>query len=544
MARHQRRSRQLKLCQIGCALSTTLLLIVLVGCGSVGAHAAAPQSSGSSDDSGPLIDVTSADHFDKLIQTSADGSVVAFTVSWCGHCKALKPELEAAATQLAKIGIPVLLADGDRLKKVARRFGVTGFPAIFIFHPVTGNDISSPTRYSGPRTRDGLVRRIKKLLRPEIEAVEQEAHMRAFMARAAASQTASYLIFGDVSPNDKALVERTASLSPLAAEIMLGHNPKPDDTMIRASGVERLPALLALYPGHRGLGDAASFVTYSFSEATIQQFVRETMLPPVLEIDAENTGIMIESGLLPVLIFTKGTHEDERVVDGLRELAVSSFKRSHQLAHLNCRPSDAANDTKIASPAVARLVDLFRVKNFPQVIVYNHAERSFVRCPPVFDSFGEKDCPIKRCLDTQLASFIGSIDDAENRASFITLVSTTEYQADVLRGTSPTELKNMLVERYDIEYLDTGFFAWLDRKYPFLIKFAKRPEFVLLTMLPITIMLSYFMPSSSEQPGAADNAGATEDKKSGQDGSSQSREHDEAEAQAEEEEEEEEKKEK
>ena len=535
-------------------ISAVVMLIVLIlGSGGLGATAAAPQSSSSrnSGEGAPLIEVTSADHFEELIQSNTDGSVVAFTVSWCGHCKELKPELEAAAVQLAKIGIPVLLADGDRLKKIARRFGVTGFPALFIFPPATpssssagGNTNVSPTRYSGPRTRDGLVRRIKKLLRPETEAVAQEAQMRAFMGRAAAGQTATYLILGEVLPKDKALIERVASSSPLATEIMLGHNPKPDDAMLRASGVERLPALLALYPGHRSPGRAASFVAYSFSEAVIEQFVRETMLPPVLEIDAENTGILIESGLLPVLVFTKGTkEEDTRVMDDMRELAISSFKRSHQIAHLDCRPRDPDDDTSTALPAIARLVDLFRVTSFPQVIAYNHAERSFVRCPPIFDSIGEIENPIRRCLDTQLASYIGSIDDAEIRASLITLVSTTQKQADVLRKTSHTELKNMLEKKkYDIEYLDTGFFAWLDRKYPFLIKMAKRPEFMLLTMLPITIMLSYFMPSSRpEEQDAAD--AATGEKKNDGDGQSREQQHDDddVEPQAEEENEEEKK---
>ena len=131
-----------------------------------------------------LTEVESAQHFDELIESSAVGSVVAFTVSWCGHCKELKPELEAAAVELATIGIPVLVADGDRLKKVAKRLGVTGFPAIFIYRPT---DRQAPVRYSGPRTRDGLVRRIKKLLRPETEAIDQASEMDAFMARLASA---------------------------------------------------------------------------------------------------------------------------------------------------------------------------------------------------------------------------------------------------------------------------------------------------------------------------------------------------------------------
>ena len=151
-----RKSRPWELSMGNSMVSTAVfivLIVLLVGCGGImGATAAAPQSSSSSTsgDGGPLIEVTGVDHFEKLIQTNnTEGSVVAFTVSWCGHCKALKPELEAAAVELAKIGIPVLLADGDRLKKVARRYGVTGFPALFIFPPITSTS-TSPSSCASP----------------------------------------------------------------------------------------------------------------------------------------------------------------------------------------------------------------------------------------------------------------------------------------------------------------------------------------------------------------------------------------------------------
>ncbi|KAF9331706.1 protein disulfide-isomerase precursor, partial [Linnemannia elongata] len=69
--------------------------------------------------------------------------LVEFFAPWCGHCKALAPEYEIAATQLKEHGIPIAK-------------GVQGYPTLKVFRDGT------PSDYQGARKADAIVSYLKK----------------------------------------------------------------------------------------------------------------------------------------------------------------------------------------------------------------------------------------------------------------------------------------------------------------------------------------------------------------------------------------------
>lgn len=52
---------------------------------------------------------------------------------WCGHCKALAPEYEEAATSLKEKNIKLVKVDCTEEADLCQSFGVEGYPTLKVF---------------------------------------------------------------------------------------------------------------------------------------------------------------------------------------------------------------------------------------------------------------------------------------------------------------------------------------------------------------------------------------------------------------------------
>ena len=71
---------------------------------------------------------------------------------WCGHCKALAPEYENAATTLKEKDIPLAKVDCTEESDLCQSYGVEGYPTLKVFR---GPDNITP--YTGQRKADAYV---------------------------------------------------------------------------------------------------------------------------------------------------------------------------------------------------------------------------------------------------------------------------------------------------------------------------------------------------------------------------------------------------
>jgi len=120
--------------------------------------------------------VLGQENFDKAISENSM-VLVEFYAPWCGHCKKLAPEYEAAARLLAADGSSVKLAkvDATQHKGLASQYGVKGYPTLKFFRD------GEAFEYTGGRTADTIKTWLDKKSGPpatpltEVEAAEEFA---------------------------------------------------------------------------------------------------------------------------------------------------------------------------------------------------------------------------------------------------------------------------------------------------------------------------------------------------------------------------------
>ncbi|KAL6179118.1 hypothetical protein ACLB2K_050634 [Fragaria x ananassa] len=202
--------------------------------------------------------------------SALDLVLVDFHAPWCGHCKRLAPQLDAAAPMLASLKNPIVIAkvNADKYRSLGDKYGVDGFPTLKLFiHGV-------PQEYKGPRKADLLVRYLKKFAAPDVTVLDSDSAIADFV-NAAGTFFPVYIGFG----LDESMISKLALKYKKKAWFSVAKDFSEDAMLLY--DFDKAPALLSLHPSYN-----ERHVFYGpFEEEFLEDFIKQSLLPLAIPIN-------------------------------------------------------------------------------------------------------------------------------------------------------------------------------------------------------------------------------------------------------------------
>ncbi|KAF2144485.1 uncharacterized protein K452DRAFT_142528 [Aplosporella prunicola CBS 121167] len=244
----------------------------------------------------------SKDTFTDFVNTN-DLVLAEFFAPWCGHCKALAPEYEEAATQLKEKNIKLAKVDCTAQTELCQSFGVEGYPTLKVFR---GED--SPSPYTGQRKADAIVSYMTKQSMPAVSTLAKDT-----IEEFKTADKVVLVAFFD--KDDKASNETFTSVANgLRDEYLFG--AINDATVAKAEGVKQ-PAIVL----YKSFDEGKDVFSEKFDKEAIEQFTKTAATPLVGEVGPETYAGYINAGIPLAYIFAETADEREELAKELKSVA-------------------------------------------------------------------------------------------------------------------------------------------------------------------------------------------------------------------------------
>ncbi|KAG0323702.1 protein disulfide-isomerase precursor [Dissophora globulifera] len=211
--------------------------------------------------------------------------LVEFFAPWCGHCKALAPEYEVAATQLKEMGIPIAKVDCTVETDLCQEHGVQGYPTLKVFRDGESSD------YTGPRKADGIVSFMKKKALPALTEIAPE-NLVTF------SESDRVVIVGAFPKDSAKRVTLEKIAKSYSDEYVFGVVEENPD--VQGEGI-------VLY---KKFDEGKNVLEGDFDEEALFDFIKVNSVPIMDEIGPNNYATYMDSGL-PLAYYFFSTPEEK-----------------------------------------------------------------------------------------------------------------------------------------------------------------------------------------------------------------------------------------
>lgn len=222
---------------------------------------------------------------------------------WCGHCKALAPEYETAATALKEKDIPLAKVDCTEEQELCQKYGVEGYPTLKVFR---GPENNIP--YSGQRKADAIISYMTKQALPAVSAVDKDS-IEEF-------KTADKVVLvAYFAADDKASNETfTAVANGLRDNYLFGATN--DAELAKKEGVKQ-PGLVL----YKTFDEGKDVFAEAFDKEAIESFAKVASTPLVGEVGPETYAGYMAAGIPLAYIFAETPEERTELAKELKPLA-------------------------------------------------------------------------------------------------------------------------------------------------------------------------------------------------------------------------------
>lgn len=241
-----------------------------------------------------------------------DLMLVEFFAPWCGHCKALAPEYEIAATQL-KDKVKIAKVDCTENQDLCQKYDVRGYPTLKVFRN------GETSEYKGARKADGIVSYMQKQAAPAVADLDASN-------------------FTEFQNSDRVVVVGYANDEASKAALKQVANKLRDDYLFGIVTDEALakehkaefPSVVVYKQFDEGRNDQ----TGAFEVEAIEEFIKTNSVPLLDAIDASNFKSYAEAGLPLAYLFHDNAEDQQKLTEMATPLA-KKYKGKINFVHID-----------------------------------------------------------------------------------------------------------------------------------------------------------------------------------------------------------------